>query len=48
MGTILVENGIKFSINIDRLFRYHLIGIFILALAYIFIVAGVWLFGLAP
>lgn len=25
-----MENGIKFSINIDRLFRYHLIGVFFL------------------
>ena len=40
-----MENGIKFSINIDRLFRYHLIGIGIIALADVFIVASVWLFG---
>jgi hypothetical protein len=40
-----MENGIKFSINIDRLFRYHLIGIGLLALAYILIVASAWLFG---
>jgi len=40
-----MENGIKFSISIDRLFRYHLIGIGIIVLADIFIVASVWLFG---
>lgn len=40
-----MENGINFSINIDRLFRYHLIGIGILALADVFTVAGFELFG---
>lgn len=40
-----MENGIKFSINIDRLFRYHLIGIGIIAMADVFIVASIWLFG---
>ena len=42
----LMASGINFSINIDRLFRYHLIGIGILALAYIFTVAGYELYGL--
>jgi hypothetical protein len=40
-----MENGIKFSINIDRLFRYHLIGISILAVAHLFTVAAYQLYG---
>ncbi|MEO8301619.1 MAG: hypothetical protein ABI608_07490 [Rhizomicrobium sp.] len=44
-GTFFVENGIKFSINIDRLFRYHLTGIFILVMADMFTVAGFEFFG---
>jgi len=40
-----MESGIKFSISIDRLFRYHLTGIGIFALAQVFLVAAVWLFG---
>ena len=38
-------NGIKFSISIDCLFRYHLTGIGFFALAEVFLVACVWLFG---
>lgn len=40
-----MENGIKFSINIDRLFRYHLIGIGVLAVAHLFTVAAYQLYG---
>jgi len=40
-----VERENRFSINIDSLFRYHLIGIGIIGLADVFIVASIWLFG---
>ena len=40
-----MENGIKFSINIDRLFRYHLIGIAILVAGHLFTVAAFHLYG---
>lgn len=40
-----MENGIKFSLNIDRLFRYHLMAIGFFALAHILTVAAISLFG---
>ena len=40
-----MENGIKFSVNIDRLFRYHLMAIGFFALAHVSVVACIWLFG---
>lgn len=40
-----MENGIIFSVNIDRLFRYHLIGIGILVAGHLFTVAAFHLYG---
>lgn len=40
-----MENGIKFSFDVDRLFRYHLTGIAILVVAHLFTVAAYQLYG---